>query len=107
MDSESNDSAARRVLSSHILSASVVMIGVSTTLIGLVKVAKAHMVRAVPISMPARRIALSFQCARIVLFHPLVGPSSAQTNMRPHIRSDFCALVGICLIASFLAYEFI
>lgn len=43
MDSESNDSAARRVLSSHILSASVVMIGVSTTLIGLVKVAKAHM----------------------------------------------------------------
>jgi hypothetical protein len=35
--------AGGRDLSTHILGASVVVIGVSTTLIGLVKVAKAHM----------------------------------------------------------------
>jgi hypothetical protein len=42
MTSGPKGSAGRRDLSVHILSASVVMIGVSTTLIGLVKVAKAH-----------------------------------------------------------------
>jgi hypothetical protein len=43
MTSDADASAGRRDLSTHILGASVVMIGVSTTLIGLVKVAKAHM----------------------------------------------------------------
>jgi hypothetical protein len=43
MESEFNNDTARHALSTHILSVSVVMIGVSTTLIGLVKVAKAHM----------------------------------------------------------------
>src|SRR5215813_11380025 len=43
MASESESSPERHDLSPHIRSAPVVMIGVSTTLIGLVKVAKGHM----------------------------------------------------------------
>jgi hypothetical protein len=43
MGSDSENRTGRRDLSSHILGASVVMISVSTTLIGLVKVAKGHM----------------------------------------------------------------
>ena len=40
------DASGRRNLSSHILGASVVMIGVSTTLVGLVKFAKARLLPA-------------------------------------------------------------
>jgi hypothetical protein len=42
MESEFNNDTARHALSTHILSVSVVMIGVSTTLIGLVKVEGTH-----------------------------------------------------------------
>jgi len=109
MDSESNDSAARRVLSSHILSASVVMIGVSTTLIGLVKVAKAHM-------GPSRADQYVALAALLFLSSALASCSSIRWWDHPPLRQTcdriadlifVCALVGICLIASFLAYEFI
>lgn len=43
MSSKPEGDTGRRELSSHILGASVVMIGVATTLVGLVKVARPHM----------------------------------------------------------------
>lgn len=43
MSSQPEGDTGTRELSSHILGASVVMIGVATTLIGLVKVARPHM----------------------------------------------------------------
>lgn len=43
MQAEPEGTTERRDLSTHILGASVVMIGVATTLIGLVKVARPHM----------------------------------------------------------------
>jgi hypothetical protein len=61
MTSEPESSAGRRDLSAHIPSASVVMIGVSTTLIGLVKVAKAQMARAVSTNMRALPLSAPFK----------------------------------------------
>jgi len=67
MESESNSGSSRHALSAHILSASVVMIGVSTTLIGLVKVAKAHM-GATRADQYAALTALLFLCSALTSF---------------------------------------
>jgi hypothetical protein len=67
MESESNSGSSRHALSAHILSASVVMIGVSTTLIGLVKVAKAHM-GATGADQYAALTALLFLCSALTSF---------------------------------------
>jgi membrane protease YdiL (CAAX protease family) len=110
MNSDSDESAtARKVLSSHILSASVVMIGVSTTLIGLVKVAKAHI-------GPTRADQYAALIGLLFLFSALASYSSIRWSEKRALRqtcdriADFifiCALVGISIVASFLAYEFI
>jgi hypothetical protein len=81
MESESNSGSSRHALSAHILSASVVMIGVSTTLIGLVKVAKAHNGRNRGRSIcGSYRSALSLQRAHFLLTSD--RPSQGQRRER-------------------------
>jgi hypothetical protein len=98
-------------LSSHILSASVVMIGVSTTLIGLVKVAKAHM-------SPTRVDQYAGVVGFVLLF--LLGAVASYLAIRLVHRPDLsqrceriadqlfiCGLVGMSAIALFFAFEII
>ncbi|MCP3420081.1 hypothetical protein NLM16_38895 [Bradyrhizobium brasilense] len=100
---------SRRDLSTHILAASVVMIGVSTTLIGLVKVAKGH--------MGASRVD-QFTAVATMLF--LVSAIASYLSIRytniPHLSERcesiadqvfICGLIGICVIAALFAYEVI
>jgi uncharacterized membrane protein len=109
MESESSSGSTRQALSTHILSASVVMIGVSTTLIGLVKVAKAHM-GATRADHYAALIALLF------LFSALTSYLSIRWVDNRKLREQFdhisdvifiCALIGISVISIFFAYEVI
>lgn len=109
MEPESNSGTARHALSTHILSASVVMIGVSTTLIGLVKVAKAHM-GASRADQYAALTAMLFLCSALASY------LSIRWVDNPELRTIFdrmadlifiCGLIGISAIALFFAYEFI
>lgn len=76
MTSELKSSAGRRDLSGHILSASVVMIGVSTTLIGLVKVAKAH-IRPTRVDQYAGVVS----CSSLSVRSPRTCPSVSCTDL--------------------------
>ena len=109
MESESNSGTGRHALSTHILSASVVMIGVSTTLIGLVKVAKAH-------TGPSRVDQYTALTALLFLLSALASYLSIRWAGSPQLRqicdrmADYifiCGLVGISAIAFFFAYKFI
>ncbi len=109
MESKSKSGMDRKALSSHILSASVVMIGVSTTLIGLVKVAKGHM-------SPTRADRYAGLTALLFLLSALASYLSIRWEDNPKLRricdsvADLvfiCALVSISAIALFFAYEFI
>ena len=109
MTAEPETSREREALSSHILSASVVMIGVATTLIGLVKVAKEHM-------GPTR--ADQYAGLAAVLFFLSAGASylSIRHADRPSLsrRCEWiadqifmCGLLAISAIAVFFAFELI
>lgn len=109
MESESNSGTERHALSTHILSASVVMIGVSTTLIGLVKVAKTH----AGSSHVDRYTALT---ALLFLLSALASYLSIRWASSPGVRQIFdrmadyifiCGLICISAISFFFAYEFI
>jgi len=109
MTAEPETSREREALSSHILAASVVMIGVATTLIGLVKVAKEHM-------GPTR--ADQYAGLAAVLFFLSAGASylSIRHADRPSLsrRCEWiadqifvCGLLAISAIAVFFAFELI
>lgn len=107
MESTSNSGTTKQVLSSHILSASVVMIGVSTTLIGLVKVAKGHM-------GATRADHYAAVTALLFLFSALTSYLSIRWVDNQKLREQFdhisdvifiCALIGISAISIFFAYE--
>jgi hypothetical protein len=109
MESESSSNTARYALSTHILSASVVMIGVSTTLIGLVKVAKAHL-------GPSRADQYAALTALLFLFSALASYLSIRWADNPELRQRcdriadlifVSGLIGISAISVFFAYEFI
>jgi len=109
MESESNSDTRRHALSTHILSASVVMIGVSTTLIGLVKVAKTN-------GTPSHAAQYTALTALLFLLSALAAYSSIRWTNSPELRQVFdrmadyifiCGLIGISAIAFFFAYEFI
>ena len=109
MRSEPESSSARRELSSHILSASVVMIGVSTTLIGLVKVAKAQMgpTRA---DQYAGLAGLLFLLSAGASYLSIRFRDRASLSRRFETVADLiftCGLIGISAIALFFAYEVI
>jgi hypothetical protein len=109
MASEQEGSSPRQGLSAHILSASVVMIGVSTALIGLVKVAKAHM-------GPSRVAQYAGLAAALFLLSDGASYLSIRYSDRVSFRSRceriadqlfVCGLVGIAAIAVLFAYELI
>ncbi len=101
--------AGRGDVSGHILSASVVMIGVSTTLIGLVKVAKAPM-------GPSR----ADQYAGLAGLVFLLSAGASYLSIRYANRAELsrscewvadqlfiCGLFAISVIALFFAFEVI
>ena len=109
MTVEPETSREREALSSHILSASVVMIGVATTLIGLVKVAKEHM---------GRTRADQYAGLAAVLFFLSAGASYLSICHADHPslsrRCEWiadqifvCGLLAISAIAVFFAFELI
>ena len=109
MESESNGGSSRHALSTHILSASVVMIGVSTTLIGLVKVAKARM-GATQADQYAALTALLFLCSALTSYFSIRWVDNPKLREKFDQLADLifiCGLVGISAIALFFAYEFI
>jgi hypothetical protein len=109
MEPESNSGAARHALSTHILSASVVMIGVSTTLIGLVKVAKAHM-GASRADQYAALTAMLFLCSALASYLSIRWVGNPKLREKLDQLADvifICGLIGISAIALFFAYEFI
>jgi hypothetical protein len=106
MTSGPKGSAGRRDLSVHILSASVVMIGVSTTLIGLVKVAKAHI-------SPSRVDQYAGLVGLLLLLSAVVSYVSIRVIDRPDLSQRceriadqlfICGLVGITAIALLFAF---
>jgi hypothetical protein len=113
MTAEPETGRERDALSGHILAASVVMIGVATTLIGLVKVAKEHMKEHMG---PTR--ADQYAGLAAVLFFLSAGASylSIRHADRPSLsrRCEWiadqifvCGLLAISAIAVFFAFELI
>ena len=121
MTAEPETSREREALSSHILAASVVMIGVATTLIALVKVAKEHTKEHTKEHMkehmgPTR--ADQYAGLAAVLFFLSAGASylSIRHADRPSLsrRCEWiadqifvCGLLAISAIAVFFAFELI
>ena len=109
MTSEPKGSPARQDLSTHILGASVVMIGVSTTLIGLVKVARPHM-RTTHADHYAGLAALVFLLSAGASYLSIRYGKRAGLGQRCERIADLIfivGLVGISAISIFFAYEVI
>jgi hypothetical protein len=109
MTSEQANHSERRALSTHILSASVVMIGVSTTLIGLVKVAKPQM-GATRVDEYAGIMAVLFFLSALASYSSIrFGAYADLSRMCDFIADQIfvVALIGISAIAIFFAYEVI
>jgi hypothetical protein len=109
MTAEPEKPAGSRGLSRHILAASIVMIGVSSTLVGLIKIAKAN--------MPASR-AEEYTAIATMIF--LFGAVSSYLSIRHEdhvVLSQRCeqaadllfivGLISMALIVVFFAYEVI
>lgn len=102
-------SAGRRDLSPHILGASVVMIGVSTTLVGLVKVAKAHMGQS-HVDQYASLAGLLFLLSAGASYLSIRYGNRAGLGRRCEQMADLLfivGLVGMSAISIFFAYEVI
>ena len=103
------DTSAGRDLSPHILGASVVMIGVSTTLVGLVKVAKAHM-GASHVDQYAALTGLLFLLSAGTSYLSIRYGNRAGLGQRCEQIADLLfvvGLIGISTISIFFAYEVI
>jgi hypothetical protein len=109
MTFDADASAGRRDLSTNILGASVVMIGVSTTLIGLVKVAKAHMGPS-HVDQYAGLVGLLFLLSAGTSYLAIRYGNRASLGQRCEQIADLLfvvGLVGISMISIFFAYEVI
>src|SRR5215510_14825836 len=109
MSSEPETSAGRRDLSSHILSTSVHLIGFSTTLIGLVKVAEAH-IGPSHVDRYAGVAALVFRLSAGASYLSIHYANRARVSQQLEWIADFvftCGLVGISAISIFFAFEVI
>src|SRR5215813_800073 len=109
MASESESSPERHDLSPQILSASVVMVGVSTTLIGLVKVAKGHMGPS-RVDEYAGLAALLFLSARADPTYPFamaILPTSAGevSGLRPNLHLRARCHLGYCWVVCLRAHQ--
>jgi hypothetical protein len=103
------DASARSDLSPHILGASVVMIGVSTTLVGLVKVAKAHMGPS-HVDQYAALTGLLFLLSAGTSYLSIRYGNRTRVGQRCEQIADLLfvvGLIGISTISIFFAYEVI
>lgn len=109
MSQETRRSSEERALSKHILPSSGTMIGVCATLIGLVKLAEAH-IGPSRVDEYAALASLLFLASAIASYISMRHPNRAQLSARCEIVADQCflaGLVGITLITLFFAYEII
>jgi hypothetical protein len=96
-------------LSSHILPVSGTMIGVCTTLIGLVKFATARHGTS-HVDEYAALVAVTFLASAMTSYLSIRWSDQAQFSIRIERLADaifLCGLVGITLVATLFAYEVI
>jgi hypothetical protein len=102
-----SEGTGKRDLSSHILSASVVMIGVSTTLAGLARVAKPHMGPS-RVDEYAALVSLLFHLSAGASYLSIRYANLASLSRKCELLADQISSAGsfsICAIALFFAYE--
>ena len=96
-------------LSSHILPVSGTMIGVCTTLIGLVKLAAVKYGTS-RVDEYAALVAVTFLASALTSYLSIRWSDRAQLSIRIERLADgifLCGLVGITLVATLFAYEVI
>jgi hypothetical protein len=107
---ESDDETrARRELSKHILPSSGTMIGVCATLIGLVKLAEAH-IGPSRVDEYAALASLLFLASAIASYISIRQTGRRRISERCEAIADQCflaGLIGIAIITLFFAYEVI
>lgn len=99
----------RRALSKHILPSSGTMIGVCATLIGLVKLAEAH-IGPSRVDEYAALASLLFLASAIASYISIRHPDRPRLSERSESLADQCFLAGliaIAIITLFFAYEVI
>jgi hypothetical protein len=99
----------RRALSKHILPSSGTMIGVCATLIGLVKLAEAH-IGPSRVDEYAALASLLFLASAIASYISIRHPDRLRLSERSEAIADQCflaGLIGIAIITLFFAYEVI
>jgi hypothetical protein len=109
MPQESDDIHDRPALSRHILPNSGTMIGVCTTLVGLVKVVEAH-IGPSRVDEYAALASLLFLASAITSYISIRHPGRFGLSARFEAIADQCFLVGlfaIAIISIFFAYEVI
>jgi len=109
MNGKSGRSSEERALSKHILPSSGTMIGVCATLIGLVKLAEAH-IGPSRVDEYAALASLLFLASAIASYVSMRHPGRAQLSARCEIVADQCflaGLVGLTAVTLFFAYEII
>jgi len=109
MTESDNETKARRELSKHILPSSGTMIGVCATLIGLVKLAEAH-IGPSRVDEYAALVSLLFLASAIASYISMRHLDRTRLSARCEIVADQCflaGLVGITAITLFFAYEII
>jgi hypothetical protein len=100
---------ARRELSKHILPSSGTMIGVCATLIGLVKLAEAH-IGPSRVDEYAALASLLFLASAIASYVSIRHTGHERISERCEAIADQCflaGLIGIAVITLFFAYEVI
>src|ERR1700759_2984851 len=98
-----------RSLSKHILPSSGTMIGVCATLIGLVKLAEAH-IGPSRVDEYAALASLLFLASAIASYISIRHPDRPRLSERSEAIADQCflaGLIGIAIITLFFAYEVI
>ena len=109
MTESDDDTKARRELSKHILPSSGTMIGVCATLIGLVKLAEAH-IGPSRVDEYAALASLLFLASAIASYISIRHTNKERISERCEAIADQCflaGLIGIAIITLFFAYEVI
>jgi hypothetical protein len=109
MSQEPRRSSEERALSKHILPSSGTMIGVCATLIGLVKLAEAH-IGPSRVDEYAALASLLFLASAIASYVSIRHTSHERISERCEAIADQCflaGLIGIAIITLFFAYEVI
>lgn len=109
MSSRLNIQTRSNSLASHILPVSGTMIGVCTTLVGLVKVAEVKS-GSTHVDEYAAFAAITFLASALTSYLSIRWADRAKTSFRIEQLADvifLCGLIGITLVATLFAYEVI